>query len=233
MKPKLRIYFQLLLLLITFLGKGQTKRVVCIGAHPDDPESGCGGTLAKYVQKGDSVFVVYLTLGEAGIEGESYAHAANIRTQEAFCAAKVIGYKALFFGQTDGATVVNNEQVAKFTELLDQLKPSIVYTHWPVDSHKDHQIASLLTTQAWYAAKQKFEVYFYEVCAGYQTTLFNPTHFEDITLTVALKEKAIRCHISQKPDQILFDKYCNHAFMQSFRGQQAAVPMAEAFIKWK
>lgn len=48
------------------------KKVVCVGGHPDDPESGCGGTLAKLARQGHDVTIIYLTTGEAGIEGCAY-----------------------------------------------------------------------------------------------------------------------------------------------------------------
>src|SRR6478609_5564597 len=46
-------------------------RIVCVGGHPDDPESGCGGTLARYASLGHTVAIVYLTRGEAGVAGKS------------------------------------------------------------------------------------------------------------------------------------------------------------------
>jgi LmbE family N-acetylglucosaminyl deacetylase len=57
-------------------------KVVCVGGHPDDPESGCAGTLARYVQSGHRVTIVYLTRGERGIAGKSNQEAATIRTAE-------------------------------------------------------------------------------------------------------------------------------------------------------
>src|SRR2546430_10267833 len=56
--------------------------VVCVGGHPDDPESGCGGTLARYAALGHAVMVVYLTRGERGISGKSLDEAATIRSAE-------------------------------------------------------------------------------------------------------------------------------------------------------
>src|SRR5438552_17895245 len=56
--------------------------VVCVGGHPDDPESGCGGTLARYAALGHAVTVVYLTRGERGISGKSLDEAARIRSAE-------------------------------------------------------------------------------------------------------------------------------------------------------
>jgi len=50
-----------------------------VGGHPDDPESGCGGTLARYTALGAGVTIVYLTRGEAGIPRKSHDEAAAIR----------------------------------------------------------------------------------------------------------------------------------------------------------
>ncbi len=47
-------------------------KVVCVGGHPDDPESGCGGTLARFSAAGHDVTIIYLTRGEAGIPGKSH-----------------------------------------------------------------------------------------------------------------------------------------------------------------
>src|SRR5712691_2625172 len=53
-------------------------KIVCIGGHPDDPESGCAGTLARYAEAGHNVTVIYLTRGERGISGKSNEEAAAI-----------------------------------------------------------------------------------------------------------------------------------------------------------
>ena len=53
--------------------RAQPLKAVCVGAHPDDPESGCGGTLARYTAAGHRVTVIYLTRGEAGVRGRSAA----------------------------------------------------------------------------------------------------------------------------------------------------------------
>jgi hypothetical protein len=96
----------------------QKLHVVCVGGHPDDPESGCGGTLARYAALGHRVTIVYLTRGERGIPGKSLAEAAAIRTAEAERACEILGALPVFAGQTDGATEVNGDQTRRFTELL-------------------------------------------------------------------------------------------------------------------
>lgn len=202
-------------------------KVVCVGGHPDDPESGCGGTLARFASGGHDVTIIYLTRGEAGIDGKSHDEAASIRSAEAIAACKIINAKSVFAGQVDGDTVVNSEWIKKMQQLIDAESPDIVFTHWPIDSHKDHQAASLLTIQSWIRSSQKFELYFFEVCAGEQTMTFRPTDFVDITTQQELKRKAVYCHTSQDPDGIYA---CGHASMEDFRGRELGVKAAEGFV---
>jgi LmbE family N-acetylglucosaminyl deacetylase len=202
--------------------------ILCIGAHPDDPESGCGGTLAKFSAAGHSVTIIYLTKGEAGIPGKSHGEAAAIRSNEAIAACSVLKAKPLFAGQIDGDTIINNEWVKKMQDLVALEKPDIVFTHWPIDSHKDHQIAALLTIQTWMRASDKFDLYFFEVCAGEQTVGFRPTDYVDITNSQELKKKAVYCHLSQDPPGIY---NCGHTAMEQFRGLEMGTAAAEAFIR--
>src|SRR5881296_818188 len=139
--------------------------VVCVGGHPDDPESGCGGTLVRYAALGHAVTVVYLTRGERGISGKSLDEAAKIRSAECEAACKIIGAKPVFFGQIDGATEVTHAQVDAMRRLLEADNPDVVFTHWPVDTHMDHQVASVLTIRAWMPLHRP-RLYFFEVNSG-------------------------------------------------------------------
>jgi LmbE family N-acetylglucosaminyl deacetylase len=208
--------------------KSPKKKIVCVGAHPDDPESGCGGTLAKLRNTGHDVAIIYLTTGEAGIEGKSHDEAAIIRKQEALNACRILNAQAVFALQIDGATVVNTEWRVIIQKLIANENPDIVFTHWPVDSHQDHQAASLLTIQSWILSRQKFSLYFFEVCTGEQTMIFHPTDYVDITDTQEQKKKAVYCHLSQDPASIYA---CGHAAMEDFRGRESGVKAAEAFIR--
>ena len=207
-------------------------KVVCVGAHPDDPESGPGGTLARFAAGGHSVTIIYLTRGEAGIPGKSHDEAAAIRTRESMAACAILGAKAVFAGQIDGSSVVDNAWVARIERMLADERPDLVFTHWPIDSHKDHQCASLLTIQAWMRAKTKFDLYFFEVCTGVQTMVFHPTDYVDITDVLELKHRALYCHASQNPADIYRPGTPgNHAIMEEYRGMQMGVRAAEAFVK--
>jgi LmbE family N-acetylglucosaminyl deacetylase len=203
-------------------------KIVCVGGHPDDPESGCGGTLAKFTGAGHEVTIIYLTRGEAGIPGKSHSEAADIRTKESLEAWKILQTKPLFAGQIDGSTIMDNDWLHTLQGMLDAEKPDIVFTHWPVDSHKDHQIASLLTIQSWIRSSNKFDLYFFEVCTGEQTMIFKPTDYVDISDTQDQKRKAVYCHVSQDPPGIY---QCGHAAMEEFRGREFGVKAAEGFVR--
>jgi LmbE family N-acetylglucosaminyl deacetylase len=203
-------------------------RILCIGGHPDDPESGCGGTLAKFSAEKNDVSVLYLTRGEAGIPGKTQRESAEIRTKEANSACAILGAKAIYAGQIDGATVVDEEWTTRITNIVKNVAPEIVFTHWPFDTHKDHQAASILAFRSWLNLDQGFQLYFFEVCVGNQTINFHPTDYVDITATQEIKRKAIFAHASQNPAGIY---ECGHASMEDFRGREINVKAAEAFVK--
>jgi LmbE family N-acetylglucosaminyl deacetylase len=218
-------------------GAAQTKKkIVVVGGHPDDPECGCGGTAAWLTSMQHDVTFMYFTTGEEGIEGKTWEEAAAIRKKECMESCKILNTKPLFAGQIDGESVLGNPEMAKFEQLLFAEKPDIVFTHWPIDSHKDHQLASVLTMQAFMESSEKFALYFYEVCTGYQSFLFNPTDYVDISKYEEQKMKALACHASQ--DIVVDGKYtqnmidCGHPAMQDFRGREFGVRAAEAFVRF-
>lgn len=208
--------------------KAEKKKIVCVGGHPDDPESGCGGTLAKLATSGHDVTIIYLTTGEAGVEGKSHNEAAAIRKREAINACAVLNAKPVFAGQVDGDTIVNNEWFIRMQQLIEAENPDLVFTHWPLDTHKDHRAACQLTLQAWLNSQKKFDLYFFEVCMGEQTMLFRPTDYVDISDTQEQKKKSVYCHTSQDPPGIYA---CGHADMEVFRGRESGFHAAEAFVK--
>ncbi len=202
--------------------------VVCVGAHPDDPESGCGGTLARYVALGHAVTVVYLTRGERGIPGKSLDDAARIRSAECAAACKIIGAKPVFFGQIDGATEVTRAQVDAMSRLLGAAHPDVVFTHWPVDTHMDHQVASILTIRAWMGGDVRTaRLYFFEVNSGSQTEGFLPNTYVDISSVVEQKKAALFAHGSQDGQGIWRQ---HHEIMAQWRGREVGVLAAEAFV---
>ena len=202
-------------------------KVCCIGAHPDDPESGCAGTLARYAQLGHSVTVVYLTRGERGIRGKSYDEAASIRSQECLRACEVIGAKPVFFGQINGATEVNQTQVDAMSRLLAGQAPDVVFAHWPIDTHLDHQVASVLAIRACMALPQAPRLFFFEVNTGSQSRGFLPNTYVDVSPVLEKKKAALLAHVSQDGLGVWRQ---HHEPIGLWRGREAGVSMAEAFV---
>jgi LmbE family N-acetylglucosaminyl deacetylase len=200
--------------------------IVCVGAHPDDPESGCGGTLARYHAAGHRVTIIYLTRGEAGIPGRTPEEAGRIRTAEAEAACRLLGARPLFAGQVDGATEINRQRTQDFERLLSSTEPDVVFTHWPLDTHPDHQVAALLTLRAYVSAHRRFALYFFEVNSGYQTLGFTPSVYVDITAVRTVKQQALFAHRSQHGENIY---RTHHEIMERFRGRELGVAAAEAF----
>jgi LmbE family N-acetylglucosaminyl deacetylase len=214
----------------------EKKRIVVVGGHPDDPECGVGGTVPLLIKAGHTVTFLYFTNGDAGIRGKTHEEAASIRRQECMEACRILGAKPLFANQVDGESVITNPEMARFEKLLWAEKPDVVFAHWPIDSHKDHQLSSILTIQSWVESPDPFVLYFYEVCLGNQSFLFHPSDYVDITDTQSIKMKALACHKSQhivdenfKYTQDLID--CGHPSMEDFRGKSLGVHAAEAFIR--
>jgi len=206
---------------------GRQLKVVCVGGHPDDPESGCAGTLSRYAELGHSVTVLYLTRGERGIRNTDLEEAGRVRTAECQKACEVMGAKPRFFGQIDGATEMMRVHVESMTKLLTEEQPDVLFTHWPVDTHMDHQVASFLTLRAWMALGERAHLYFFEVNTGSQSQGFLPNTYVDVTPVLEKKKAALFAHASQDGKGIWRE---HHEIIARWRGREAGVPAAEAFV---
>jgi len=201
-------------------------KVIVVGGHPDDPESGCGGTMALYADRGHEVIATYLTRGEAGIPGKSHQEATHIRTAEAQEACAILHARPVFIGQIDGATEITGKWYREVRRALEAEQPDVVFTHWPIDTHRDHRVASLLVYDAWLHMEKSFVLYYYEVLSGSQTQQFSPTHYVDIAAVESRKRRACFVHRSQNPAHL----YAHHEQMHHFRGLECSSQCAEAFV---
>ena len=202
-------------------------KVVCVGGHPDDPESGCGGALIRYSEAGHAVTIIYLTRGERGIAGKSLDEAARIRTAECEAACKIISAKPVFAGQIDGAADFTRARVDELQKLLAAESPDVVFTHWPIDTHMDHQVAGLCAIRACMVLPRRPHVYFFEVDSGSQTHGFAPDTYVDITAVLEKKKAALFAHVSQDGQAIWRQ---HHEIMAAWRGREAGVAAAEGFV---
>lgn len=208
------------------------KRVLAIGAHPDDIEFGVGGTLLKHKLNGD--FTVYLCMTSTeSVDGTTgqVIRTAEENQKEVRCAAKILKVNAVeFLSFTDLKVPFTFETVSGIESYIKKYNIDTVYTHWAGDANQDH-IATFKATMA--AARYVPNVFCYEQIpvprqsANQMTT----NHYIDITDTFQDKIKASECHQSQivKYRKAGFDVPDNLKTLARFRGIQARCKYAEAF----
>lgn len=126
--------------------------ILAIGVHPDDIELSCSGTLLSHLEKGYTVGLLDLTLGELGTRGNS-----ELRTQEALAAAKLL--RASFRYQLnlkDGFFGHSEEEVRSVIQIIRQAKPTIVLANALNDRHPDHgRAAKLISNSCFYSGLEK------------------------------------------------------------------------------
>lgn len=125
-------------------------RILCIGAHPDDAESGAAGTAALWIAKGYHVKFVSVTNGDIGHWKESGPELARRRKAEVEHGAKLVGYDFEILGNHDGELQPTLENRKVITRLIREWKADVVITHRPNDYHPDHRYTSVLVQDSAY-----------------------------------------------------------------------------------
>ena len=179
--------------------------VLAFGAHPDDSELSCAGTLAALVKQGKKVVVIDLTRGEMGTRGTP-----EIRLKEAKKAADILGLHSRDnLGLPDTELTNTRELQLPIIERIRHYKPHICILTAPVDRHPDHGHASTLLVDAvFYSGLRKIETRGmdgklqephrpHHVLHYMQDQPFDPDFIFDITETIDLKEKAIKAFATQ------------------------------------
>ncbi|MCX7649611.1 MAG: bacillithiol biosynthesis deacetylase BshB1 [Flavobacteriales bacterium] len=130
------------------MGAWQPVDILAFGAHPDDVELGCGGTLAQEIQNGLKVAVCELSAGEAGTRGTP-----EIRREESVRAAEILGLSArVQLDFPDGLIREGEVSLKKIIEIIRIFKPRIVIANAPRDRHPDHGHAAHLVRDAAFLA---------------------------------------------------------------------------------
>ena len=118
--------------------------VLAIGAHPDDVELGCGGTIAKLISEGKKVAILDLTQGELGTRGTN-----ETRAIEAKNAAEILGISAREnLKMKDGFLVNSEEYQLRIIKAIRTYQPEIVFCNAVDDRHPDHAKAAKLASDA-------------------------------------------------------------------------------------
>ena len=216
-------------------------RVLAVGAHPDDLEILCGGTLAKYAAQGHHVTMAVATNGEVGSPSLPKAEIAEIRRAEAQAAAAVIGADFIWMNHPDEFLFSDCKTRLNFLNIVRQARPDVILAHAPVDYHPDHRTAGqilwdirVMTTvpniETEASPCEKIpEIYYLDTVAGID---FVPQFYVDISKVFELKKQMLACHKSQA---IWLENQYGISYLQfieyvaRYRGLQCGAPYAECF----
>ena len=179
--------------------------ILAFGAHPDDVELSCGGTIHKSITQGKTVGIVDLTEGELGTRGD-----VKTRTNESNNAADVLGVNfRINLKMPDGFIINSKQNQLKVIELIRQYKPEVVFCNSVDDRHPDHSKASTLVREACYLSGlikiitkdskglvqdswRPRAVYSY-----IQWKSLKPDFVVDISSSIDIKMDAVNCYKSQ------------------------------------
>lgn len=220
--------------------------ILAIGAHPDDIESSCGGTLAKYAKLGHKVFTATATNGNVGSATLPMDEIAAIRKEEARRAAAVIGAEYICLDYDDEMFFEDKAARLAFINLVRYCKADIILTHNPEDYNPDHELTSkIINDIAVMIPVEKIKtkepaydkipiIAYFEPVNGLG---FVPTEYVDITETMEIKMEMCAQHKSQvawmqdnyKDTLEGKDFFENYRTIAKYRGIQCGVEYAEGF----
>ena len=195
------------------------RRVLAIGAHPDDIELGCGATLLAHHAAGDQVTMLVMTGGENGPLGPERE---SSRREEQDEAARILGARLRWGGLIDCQVAPNSATIGVIETVINEIEAELVYVHAPDDSHQDHRAVGAATLSA---ARRLSRVMHYQ---SPSTLTFAPTVFVDVTMHLSGKLAALNAHASQVEQSAMVEP---DAVVASARhwGSQARIGYAEAF----
>ncbi len=200
--------------------KAEPMRILALGAHPDDIEVGCGGTLIKYAENGHRIFLMVLTEGGQG-------GLPDVRKREQAQAAKILRAEKVYWGgYKDTEVPLGRALIQTVEEIVKKIEPHFIFVHYHDDTHQDHRHLAMSTITATRYTKN---VLFYE---GPTTQNFAPTVFVDIEQALDRKIQSLEAHASQVRKTNIEGLSIADVVRSSahFRGIQGRVKNAEGFL---
>ncbi|MHA1686038.1 MAG: PIG-L deacetylase family protein [Candidatus Heimdallarchaeaceae archaeon] len=192
-----------------------------IFAHPDDETFSCGGTIAKYAEKGQQVRTLCLT-------------STAKRKEEYLRATKILGVEKAEIWEYKELQKSRQEIEKRITKYILEFRPNVIITHQAEDYHKDHKITFEMVKEAieWAAHVTQYEnAHLVEKLYVTETTILlqDPQILVDISEQIEKKEQAIREYKSQlkKGGENFYIKF--HHYRTKMRGIQANTNHAEAY----
>ncbi len=190
--------------------------MLAIGAHPDDVEINCGGTLKLLRDQGCALHIATMTLGDGGSKTLPPDQIRRLRRQEAERAAALLGAKYHYVGSNDFAIFNDDLHNRRVTAVLREIAPDIVLTHQHSDYMLDHETTSVLVRNAcFYAPAPNYDtrafttspalsaiphLYYFDVMEG--VDLYGrpvpPQFYTDISEQIEFKTEMLACHTTQR-----------------------------------
>lgn len=219
-------------------------RILAVGAHPDDLEILCGGTLVRFVREGHEVVMCHATRGDRGSYVHTSEEIARIRGEEARRAAGICGAEYATLGLRDGEiNSADTDQRRLVIDLVRGARPDLIVTHYPRDYMSDHnEISKLVFDCSFHATLPLFEtgkphhplvtpLYYMETVMGVG---FQPTEYVDVSEAIDEKVGMLEAHDSQLTwlrDHDGVDIVEQMKTTTRFRGQQCGAAYAEGFVQ--
>jgi len=192
--------------------EAKEKTALFIGAHPDDAEFLCGGTLALLRQKGWEIHIATMAPGDGGTKQHSPEEISKIRTAEAAKSAALLDGEYHCLWCNDVFIMYDRETLTKAIHLVREVRPCLVITLSPSDYMVDHETASRLAQTACFTCgvvnidtgdAMAFEpvphLYYCDPASG--TDILGqeivPSMHIDISSVIDMKEEMLACHESQ------------------------------------
>ncbi len=193
------------------------RRLLVVAAHPDDLELACGGSLARFADRGHEIMAIVMSRGGAGGEPE-------VREQEALSAASHLQLAGISVREfTDTKMAGETEAMVKEVELAVGLfQPDVILTHSEHDQHQDHYAVHLAVMRG---GRRCPTILCFE--SPSVTNDFAPRYFVDIADYVEAKIAAVQEHVNQSGKPYMDAEKLRG--MAVFRGSQARVSHAEGF----
>jgi LmbE family N-acetylglucosaminyl deacetylase len=204
-------------------------KVLAIGAHADDVELGCGGTLLAWAKAGHGIHVWVATESAYRAPDGTLVRSAEVARREAEASARAIG-ATLEIGSFPSFELAFTEPLnVALVDLIARLAPDVVLTHWVGDTHPDHKALALASL---HACRRVPTILAY--CSNWYlgTETFDPRVFVDISATLEGKLGLIR--LFETENARTRGVWCDWSRAQAAaQGQRADTAFAEAFLPIK
>jgi LmbE family N-acetylglucosaminyl deacetylase len=213
-----------------------SKTVLVVAAHTDDEALGCGGTIARHVAEGDSVYAVFLADGVTS-RPDATSEELEQRNSAAVNAHEILGIKkAYMLGFPDNRmdSIPLLDIVQKLEGVLDEVKPQVIYTHHCGDLNVDHRIThqAVLTACRPVPGASVKEIYAFEILSATEWNSpglnpFIPNVFIDISAHLDIKMKALAAYELEMRDEPHARSLVNTKRLAGLRGNCVGVAAAE------